>query len=178
MGKKEKIYTSQSNRTSTCNGLFSQEEISQLFPDTDQISVEEAVFIIMVSTGMRVEEVMALSLEAIDFKNDQISVELAVVEGHYKRPKSKAGYRKIPMELITRKAIQVLLDATSQRPAKPVSIQMSDPNKTKKELRHLIALNPKSLLSRAFALAAYLRITFTIEWCSDRRDYFVSWSQQ
>ena len=123
---------------------FTKTELSQLFPQPENISLEEAVFIIMVTTGMRVEEVMALSREAIDFNNRQISVELAVVEGYYKKTKSKAGPRKLPLELLTEQAIHVLLKATSQRPARRLDIQMSDSNKTKKEERHLIALNPKT----------------------------------
>ena len=75
---------------------FTKTELSQLFPQPENASLEEAVFMIMVTTGMRVEEVMALSHEAIDFNNRLINVELAVVEGYYKKPKSKAGHRQLP----------------------------------------------------------------------------------
>lgn len=123
---------------------FTKTELSKLFPQPENISLEEAVFMIMVTTGMRVEEVMALSHEAIDTNNRQINVELAVVEGYYKKPKSKAGHRQLPLETLTEQAIDTLKKATSKRPAKRLDIQMSDPNKTRKEERHLIALNPKT----------------------------------
>lgn len=123
---------------------FSKEELSRLFPEPQNVSLEEAVFLIMVTTGMRVEEVMALTHEAIDFDKRLINVELAVVEGYYKKPKSKAGHRQLPLEPITEQAIKTLTQATSQRPAKRLEIQMSDPNKIRKEERYLIALNPKT----------------------------------
>lgn len=85
--------------------ILSREETEILF-NNSKGGMMYPIFVVALGTGMRIGEILGLTWDCIDFENRSISVKrtLAYIPGdgehaqyEFHEPKTKAGFRKIPM---------------------------------------------------------------------------------
>lgn len=83
-----------------------------------------------ISTGLRISELLAISREAIDLYKRTLRVDLALVDGCYKTPKTKSSCRTIELTVPAVQALRTLLDHAKNRKDKAISVMCAD-NRTR-----------------------------------------------
>lgn len=72
------------------------------------------MFTVLLGTGLRISEFAALTVKDIDFENNVVHVDKQIIrlvgELNITRPKSKAGYRDIPMTKEVREAFENMIE--------------------------------------------------------------------
>ena len=75
---------------------LTDEELS-IIDNADLRPMDKALVAVLRYTGMRIGEAIALTVDDVDFNDQTISVSKACYKGVMGTPKTKAGYRTIPM---------------------------------------------------------------------------------
>ncbi|HGY1052041.1 TPA: tyrosine-type recombinase/integrase [Aeromonas salmonicida subsp. pectinolytica] len=121
---------------------FLQSEI-QLFIAHQHINpIGAAIIQVGISTGLRISELLAISREAIDLDKRTLRVDLALVDGCYKTPKTKSSCRTVELTVPAVQALRTLLEHARHRKEKAISVMCAD-NRTRIKLRRtLLAYYP------------------------------------
>ncbi len=109
---------------------FMKHEIRALLQQPDSNPLDIALFQVGLSTGLRISELLALSVEAVNLEKRTLIVELALVGGAYKTPKTKGSRRTIELTEPAIEALRVLIAHAQDRKGKFISVTQSD-NRTK-----------------------------------------------
>ena len=118
---------------------FSKKEIAALLSQREQYPIEVALINVGLCTGLRISELMALSSEAVDLDRMRLKVDLALVDGQYKTPKTKGSNRSVELPQHVKKDLLFLIADANKRRAKQISVTLDDNRSQGKQSRHLFA---------------------------------------
>lgn len=121
---------------------FLQSEI-QLFIAHQHINpIGAAMIQVGISTGLRISELLAISREAIDLDKRTLRVDLALVDGCYKTPKTKSSCRTIELTIPAVRALHTLLEHALHRKGRAISVMCADNRTRITQRRTLLAYYP------------------------------------
>ena len=142
---------------------FSKAEIERLTSEQAKYPIEVAMINIGTHTGLRASELLALSVESIDIMARRIKIDLSLVDGKYKIPKTTESERHVDIPDCVLKDIEFLVENASKRKPKTIEFTLSD-NRTRAKLtRHFIAFCVKE--NRLYRSVDYFRDKFFKPYC-------------
>lgn len=137
---------------------FLKKEIKLLLQRQESNPIEVALIQLGLATGLRISELLAVSVEAFDLDKRILTVDLALVDGAYKTPKTKGSLRKIELTEQGIIAARILIAQASHRRPRSITVTQTD-NRTKKIIsRTLVAYNRPA--RRPYASVDEYRETF------------------
>ena len=117
--------------------------------------------LIMVLTGLRVGELLALRWKHVDFVHDAIHVRATVYEGQFGSPKTKSSRRDVPMSFPVREALSTQRNGSANAGAESLVFTS----------RNCTPINPKNLLRRVLQPACRKLNLPVISWHSFRHTH-------
>lgn len=143
---------------------FSQYEIQTLMTYEECYPIEVALITIGIGTGLRISELMALTIESIDLDRARLSIDLALVDKKFKTTKTKSSTRFIELTGRVLTAAKTLVAYASARPSQHIEVLQND-NKTKiRTTRTLLAYS--QLENRPYVSVDDFRETFFKPYCA------------
>lgn len=117
---------------------FYQHEIQAFLGQKDLNLIDVALIQLGITTGMRISELMAVSAEAVNLDKKTLLIDLALVDGVYKVPKTKSSKRTIELSNQAVDALRILLSQTHCK-AKSITVRLSDNRTVTTMTRTLLA---------------------------------------
>lgn len=142
---------------------FSQHEIQTLMTYEERYPIEVALITIGIGTGLRISELMALTVESIDLDRARLSIDLALVDKKFKTTKTKSSTRFIELTGRVLTAAKTLVEYASTRSSQTIDVLQND-NKTKVRMtRTLLAYSQSE--NRPYVSVDDFRETFFKPYC-------------
>ncbi|PHS87923.1 integrase [Aeromonas dhakensis] len=118
---------------------FYQYEIKAFLALKNTHLLEVSLIQLGISTGLRISELMAVSAEAVNLDKKTLLVDLALVDGQYKTPKTRGSIRTIELSEQAVGSLKTLMRLAEHRKAKTITVTRSDNRTQMSEQRTLLA---------------------------------------
>ncbi|MFM5079721.1 tyrosine-type recombinase/integrase, partial [Aeromonas caviae] len=118
---------------------FYQYEIKAFLALKSTHLLEVSLIQLGISTGLRISELMAVSAEAVNLDKKTLLVDLALVDGQYKTPKTRGSIRTIELSEQAVGSLKTLMRLAEHRKAKKITVTRSDNRTQMSEQRTLLA---------------------------------------
>ncbi|EKB12817.1 hypothetical protein HMPREF1167_02073 [Aeromonas veronii AER39] len=118
---------------------FLQHEIQALRSCEEHYPIEVALITLGIGTGLRISELMALTVESIDLNKQQLFIDLALVDKEFKIPKTRESKRVIELCGWTLSAAKTLVEYAHQRQPQLITVLQADNKKSLQMYRTLLA---------------------------------------
>ncbi len=118
---------------------FLQSEIQALMSGEECNPMEVALITLGIGTGLRISELMALTVESIDLNKQRLFIDLALVDKAFKIPKTRESKRVIELCGWTLRAARALVEHAHNRQPQLITALQEDNKKTVQMYRTLLA---------------------------------------
>ncbi|MFM4991631.1 tyrosine-type recombinase/integrase [Aeromonas veronii] len=142
---------------------FYQYEIKAFLALKSTHLLEVSLIQLGISTGLRISELMAVSSEAVNLDKQTLLVDLALVDGQYKTPKTRGSIRTIELSEQAVGSLKTLMRLAEHRKAKKITVTRSDNRTQMSEQRTLLAYY--SAKRRSYASVDEFRERFFRPFC-------------
>lgn len=142
---------------------FYQYEIKAFLALKNTHLLEVSLIQLGISTGLRISELMAVSAEAVNLDKKTLLVDLALVDGQYKTPKTRGSIRTIELSEQAVESLKTLMRLAEHRKAKKITVTRSDNRTQMSEQRTLLAYY--SAKRRSYASVDEFRERFFRPFC-------------
>ncbi|MFC0440100.1 tyrosine-type recombinase/integrase, partial [Aeromonas media] len=142
---------------------FYQYEIKAFLALKSTHLLEVSLIQLGISTGLRISELMAVSAEAVNLDKQTLLVDLALVDGQYKTPKTRGSIRTIELSEQAVGSLKTLMRLAEHRKAKKITVTRSDNRTQMSEQRTLLAYY--SAKRRSYASVDEFRERFFRPFC-------------
>ncbi|WP_234924394.1 tyrosine-type recombinase/integrase, partial [Aeromonas veronii] len=142
---------------------FYQYEIKAFLALKSTHLLEVSLIQLGISTGLRISELMAVSAEAVNLDRKTLLVDLALVDGQYKTPKTRGSIRTIELSEQAVGSLKTLMRLAEHRKAKKITVTRSDNRTQMSEQRTLLAYY--SAKRRSYASVDEFRERFFRPFC-------------
>ncbi|WP_279466800.1 tyrosine-type recombinase/integrase [Aeromonas veronii] len=142
---------------------FYQYEIKAFLALKSTHLLEVSLIQLGISTGLRISELMAVSAEAVNLDKKTLLVDLALVDGQYKTPKTRGSIRTIELSEQAVGSLKTLMRLAEHRKAKKITVTRSDNRTQMSEQRTLLAYY--SAKRRSYASVDEFRERFFRPFC-------------
>lgn len=123
---------------------FTKTEISLLCATDAECPNGKNATLLNIQTGFRIEELLALAWEDVDFKKNELHIRRAKVLQHYKVPKTPASVRVVELNSIAINVLKEQFKLTGNNRARKVSVLKADNKSTEQQTLHFVFYNSKT----------------------------------